>query len=513
MTVKTTAAKLFWPFTITVLIILAMVRSHLDGDGVEYLIMTHAFVAHGSPSLTSDDFLRISDVLRGKMDPSAHALIVQVHDQLTLSRSGTPFFGFGRTPTGEIYSIHFWLYSLLAAPFYVLLSAVGAKLTWCYSLLNLTFVAGTVYHLKKAVPGALREGAIIFLALGTIYYLRWTGPEIMAACCAFSATICALRRDTSLAVLLCGIGATQNPSLALMIPFLIAHRVIASRMPSMTPLPAIERSLPVASLFIALGLLASVSSYLFYYFTFGIPSLIAPHFTDATLITARRAVSFMVDLDQGMLIGIPGLLTGALLVLLLPNKWSKGSLIFNGAWLALTSAAVAAPTLAAMNWNSGASVMLRYAYWAVMPLVAFIIAALPSLTLNRRRAVASCVLVTQAMAILASGWILRPTSFLQHTPAAHWALVTVPAFYNPDPEIFFERGRESESVPVTHTSTHLYYDGDVPKKYLRHRSNRAHDPGLCPSGSRISADSIVQVGRGWEYVNAPFKCVRLSQID
>lgn len=176
-----------------------------------------------------------------------------------------------------------------------------------------------------------------------------------------------------MAILLCGVGATQNPSLALIIPLVAAHRLLASAVPAIVTLPVVRRgALPELSLAGA-GIIAAISPYVFYSSAFGIPSLIAPYFTDPALITPRRAFSFLFDLDQGMLAGIPGLLIGLTCVAVLKSALNKNVIVANGLFFLLACCILAAPTLAAMNWNSGTSVMLRYAYWAAMPLVAFLV--------------------------------------------------------------------------------------------------------------------------------------------
>ena len=496
----------FWILFALVAIAAATVRSHLDGDGVEYLVTTHAFTRHGSAAISSADFAYIARLMNGKMDPAAHHMLVEAYDQLGRTAVATPHFGFARTESGNIYAIHFWFFSLLAAPFYAAASWLGVKPTLGFSLLNLALAGAALLHLHRSLPGASRAAALVFVSLGTAYYLRWTGPEVMTACCAFSASICVLRRDTSMAVLLCGIGATQNPTLALMIPLAIGHRLVALKVPAILTLPIVRRgALPELALAGA-GMIAALSPYAFYYSAFGIPSLIAPYFTDPAFITPRRAFSFLSDLDQGMLAGIPGLFAGLIGVAAVNSALKKRIAAANGLFFLLVCCALAVPTLAAMNWNSATSVMLRYAYWAAMPLVAFLVSTLPALMPAARLPIVSAVIVAQCFAVLGSGLMVRSTSYMRHTPLAEWAFAAFPGLVNPDPEIFIERGKQSEAA-ITRKTTQVFYDKAMPIKLLRHWTNSGDNAGLCAEGQQVSARSVVDVDRGWQYLNAPFSCV------
>lgn len=497
----------FWTVFALVTVMAATIRSHIDGDGVEYLVMAHAFATHGTASLNAADFSFVANLLNGNMDPAAHKLLVDAADQLSRTTAALPHFGFARTVSGEIYAIHYWIYSMMMAPYYAATAWLGIKPTLSFSLLNLTFVAATVLHLHRSLPGASRAAALVFLSLGTAYYLRWPGPEIMTACCAFTASICVLRRDTSMAILLCGIGATQNPSLALIIPLFAAHRLIASTVPALVILPVVQRGRLLELGLASAGIIAAISPFVFYYITFGIPSLIAPYFTDPAFITPRRALSFLFDLDQGMLAGIPGLFIGLGCIVAFKSPLKKSVVAANGLFFLLACCILAAPTLAAMNWNSGTSVMLRYAYWTAMPLVAFLVSALPSITPGSRMPVVSAVIVAQCLAVLGSGLMLRSTTYMRHTPLSEWALANFPRLVNPDPEIFIERARRSEAL-ITLKATQVFYDKGVPVKFLRHWSNSHDSAGLCPGGQQVSAASVVEVDRGWQYLNAPLACVQ-----
>ncbi|MBZ2209684.1 hypothetical protein [Massilia soli] len=502
----------YWALFALLATIAGILRSHIDGDGIEYLMMAHAFTAHGSALLTPADFAHLSRLLDGHIDPAAHTLLANAVDELRRTPAGLPHFGFARTEPGEIYAIHFWLYSLMAAPYYAVAVWLGINPALCFPLLNLTLLGATIVHLHQSLPKASRTAALVFLSLGTAYYLRWTGPEVLTACCAFSATMCVLRRDTSMAICLAGIGATQNPSLALIIPLFAAHRLAALRVPALVTLPIVHRSAAAQITLGTLGIAAALGPYLFYYSVFGVPSLIAPHFTDPSLITARRALSFVFDLDQGMLAGMPGLFAGLAAIAAIRLALNKRVVAANALFATLACCIVAAPALAAMNWNSGTSVMLRYAYWAAMPLAAYLVSVLPALPARPRMQVVGAVIVAQCMAVLGSGLMWRTTNYLHHAPLAEWALAAFPGHLNPDPEIFIERGKHSEAS-ITRDTTQVLYANGVPVKLLRHWTNSSDSGGVCPAGRQVSTHAVVAVDRGWEYLNGPLACSAAARAD
>lgn len=502
---KRFANPLFWALLSFLLCVAALYESHINGDGVEYLLMSHALAAHGSAAISSADVWDIVSQLSRHGDMSALNLLAQVPERLKSLPDAWPFFGFSRASSGLFYAIHFWMYSLLAAPFYAVLSALGAKPTWAFSLLNLALVGATLVYIRRVFPNVAREAALLFLALGTVYYLRWTGPEVMSACCVFVASVCILRRDTAAAIFLCGLGATQNPSIALMIPLALAHRLALRWQPSLAPLPNLTRDRKNEFFWGALGVALAIAPYVFFKANFGVPSITAKHFTDLNLISARRLISMLFDLDQGMIIGIPGLFAAAILLPFLVRRDDQQTFILNCLFFVACSVVLALPTLAAINWNSDASVILRYAYWAAMPAIAYTVSVLPRLEQRGKTTLLIAVLVGQACGVVGAGLIRRGTSYLQHTPVAQWALEHAGGYYSPDVEILFERGRHTEDAIDRH-ATHVVYNKGQPVKLARHWSNVDDTGGICRSDQSINSSSVAEVDGGWQYLHAPFTC-------
>jgi hypothetical protein len=82
-----------------------------------------------------------------------------------------------------------------------------------------------------------------------------------------------------------------------------------------------------------------------------------------------------------------------------------------------------------------------------------------------------------------------------------------PARYNPDPEIFFERSRKADGGMDTH-SVAVYPRQGQPRKVLFNMDSDSADRLLCPASQRLSANlPVVELARGWRYLNATPACV------
>lgn len=162
---------------------------------------------------------------------------------------------------------------------------------------------------------------------------------------------------------------------------------------------------------------------------------------------------------------------------------------------------LAVPALTAVNWNSGNVVMLRYAYWAAMPVAAIGLVLLGRVTLPRQLAALLLIGLLQGFAMWQGKW--PHDQFLDHGGLAEWTLRHAPARYQPDPEIFFERTAHEEA-PLSADRVVVYRGPDGPTKVMRRWSNRSNTGGVCPPGTELTGPSAEV--NGWEYYDAPFAC-------
>lgn len=488
-------------------------KMRLGGDGGEYLMTAHALLRDGSLVITPDaiaDYLRLppDKLQRIGFDAESYAALLDVF------RTPQPgsYAGFASVAPNQLYSMHFWGYSLLALPFFAFTRLAGANPVLAFGLLNLAFSGLCCAYLRRAMPQYWRWAAVLFLFVGTNFYLRWTGPEVMCAVCALVATVALLRGQAGLAILMAGVGASQMPPLVLLMPFAVAFRVLLFRFPQLAwPGAAIPSPGWRDAALALIGVCVAAAPYAFFHHVFGEPSLTGRYFTRADLISVQRLGSLLFDLDQGMLAGVPGLFAGLLAAPWLIVAEQRKRWLLTALCVTAACTAMVVPALATLNWNSGSVVFIRYGYWAAMPLLALLLLAMAHL--QRKTLLALVVLVPQALPMAEYGALGQRGDWVRHGVAASWALEHAPGLYQPDLEIFIERGRRREgNMPLPHTAVHLHAVAGKPVKLLRHSSNSGASDGLCKPGERLEGSAAHALRDGWRYEHAPFRCRRLPTM-
>lgn len=498
-----------------VLGIAALYGMRINGDGGEYFMTTHAMYRHGSPAILPQHFVenaQLTEAMRTRIAyPSEFYRVLQERFQTPQPVS---WAGFASLSTDQIYAIHFWLYSLLALPFYLLLKAAGLNPLWSLGLVNLVFAGLAFLCLRRVLDRNRILASALFLLCGTTFYLRWTGPEVMTASCALMASLFMLRGQAGYAILAAGIGATQSPSLILLAPLALGFRLLLAYKPGLIWPGAVPAQNSRANVLAgAAGLLLAALPYTYFKGVLGEFSLTGKYFTAPGLISTDRLWSLLFDLDQGMVVGVPGLLALVPVALLLAARPGHRTQVWAAALLSIaTFATLAIPTLATLNWNSGGVGFMRYGYWLAMPLLALFFFTWQFLSQKQVIALGSAALAIQMIGLLAFGAVGQYSSHVRHTRLALWALDTIPAHYHPDPEIFVERGKGAETdAPQARTHTHLHVGPDGrPLKLLRHSLNKEAGTFGCAPGERIHGQAIKSVRDGWEYLHAPFTCQQIS---
>lgn len=490
-----------------ILLSCAFLRPQIDGDGPEYVMMAHAFYRHATPEIKPSDVAEILALPGSQAHTNAMPTELLAEVPQKLRQSGALFGGYASGRVGGIQAIHFWMYSLLAAPFHAVVIALGLNPALAFAALNFLIVGLTAACIFRWFPKAGLTELVILALLGPLFYLRWTGPEVFSACCALLATLAMIRRDAALAIALAGLGATQNPGIAgLILAACVSWGLFALR-PAWALQPKTEHSKTRNTVLAIAGVLLAALPYVHNEIVFGMPSIIAANFTDPHLVSWERFASFFLDLNQGLIAGFPGLVFGAVLLAALlrpPFRWR---------WLAYAVAAagltlgLALPSLAAVNWNNGYIVILRYAYWAAMPVVAVCIVGLGQLSVSRRRAVLACVFVCQLLTMWQTNW--PRSSYVEHSRLAGWMLDHAPRLYHPDPEIFFERETHKEQ-DLARDRVIVHQGANGPTKLMRSWLNTEDSGGVCPPGQVIVSPGT-GAAQGWEYFDAPIRCGQARQ--
>lgn len=493
--------RLLWAACAAAVLFAAFARGRLYGDAPEYLALVYSLLEHGSFAVSPDLWPRLANAMQ--FDPALHAQFSSLPDILD-SRHGRPYFGFALAGNGQVHAIHFGLYSILAAPFVFVVERIGIHPAAGFALLNVAVFAATIWYLTRALPRAGIVPTVLFFALGAVFYLRWSGPEVLTAGAVLAATVAIIRRDWALAILLAGVGGAQNPSVLVLMPAAACYCVLVRHLPSLALLPAAApRTLAVNAVMAAGGVVLGFAQFAFFHTLFGKASLTAAYFTDPALVSWARLESFFLDLNQGLLIAVPGLVAGLVLAAWRIERKYRKAFALAGLMCIACVLGMAIPTLAAINWNSGGIVINRYAFWAAMPLLALLLVTIELNWTGARRVVVA-VLATQALAMVLVGVGHRPVDYVNHTWLAQAVLKAAPAVYNPIPEIMFERSRQGEHV-LTEQDYLLWHSDGKLVKVLRHPNSAAADEQACGTQRRLDSPQRVEV-EGWEYMNAPIRC-------
>jgi hypothetical protein len=488
--VRSPPALLCYLFTL----ILAVLGSRPSGDGGEYLLTAHALARHASPDI------RVADAawLGARVPRWRH--VSQKIERGIRGGDETPLPSVRRAPGGEYYSLHFWFYSLLAIPLLGLVEILHLSPVLALACVNGLGVSLGIAFLFRCVED--RATALVasglYLLCGTTFYLGWTGPEAVTGAAVLIACLTAPRGELGIAGTAAGVAAVQNPSAVFLFPFVVwsawPKRSIFSR-----------RDLVLTSA----GVLLAAIPYLFFYYKFRIFSLIAHFATDLTLIGPERAWSLVFDLNEGLVVGLPGLLAGFLAFVIIRGTTTpgaeRGALEANVIGTTALVTCMAIPTFSIHNWNSGNSVFIRYGYWLAMPLFALALALAQGVRLRLRMIVAAAVALLQLGVLALNGPFGGRYSYTRHTLIARFALRHLPGLYNPVPEIFYERSLGWE-VPTEKANIVIWPEHGAPEKIMLREGYAPVSERVCPDGGEILSDAVHVTSAGYTYLDAPFRC-------
>lgn len=480
------------------------IRPDHIGDVGEYALMTIAISNHASPDIRPDDVAAARELLP-QFAPWLDALRHGMQENAQV-----PMPGFYRGFDGRTYAIHFFAYPALAALPLKMLGWVGAPPLKCFEVVNLAlvFVLGLALLRLFGARARATLAVLMFLLCGGLSYVSWSSPECMSAAALLAGLILFATNAPVAGGLLAGLAAMQNPPIVFFCVFAPLLRLCLEYRRGAGIKASMARVLQPRDL-LGIGLAAAMFALplLFNLWAFGMPSVIAKFSTSAELASLNRLHSFFFDLNQGMIVGVPGLL-GALVLC----GWSAQPRTVRLRALALIAAAsafavaLALPTLVTQNWNSAAAGMMRYASWAAMPLL---FAFLWRLRVREHWPVAMVLAVLLAQ--LAGTAYGRRSKALELNALSQRVFERVPGAYNPDPEIFYERLEHHESY-VDYAGVYAFRVDGVALKTLFNLRNRNAVAELCGPDRVLSpANHYVDADMQWRYINGPVQCAPMEK--
>jgi hypothetical protein len=328
---------------------------------------------------------------------------------------------------GAVFPIHFFGYPALAALPLRVFEATGVPPLKAFQAANYAaiFVLGLALLrlFRSAVSAGL--GVLLFLGCGGMLYMNQTSPECVGAASLLAGLLFWLGGAPLAGGVMAGLAAQQNPTIVMFFVFAPLLKLCVDWRREADVKSNVRTQLTRANIAgLAAGLALFALPPLFNLLQFGVPNIIARRFSDPGLISGTRLVSFFFDLNQGAIVALPGV-AAALLVW----GWRRRSAATGAVCLALVLALIG-PALAVLNWNSGAAGVMRYAFWAGMPLV---LALLLRVRAHGRwpPLLALWLVLAQAAAMVhASSY-----SYVEFSPAARFVLAHAPMHYHPEPEI------------------------------------------------------------------------------
>jgi hypothetical protein len=528
---RSTLKKLFIAFAL-VLAIVSIAKPFnghgVQGDGFEYILMSHAFIERGGPSLVTDDCSIIAQKPGNSGQDFTGWLATSCPASLKNIRA--PFFQ-GRD---GVYSYHFWLYSMISAPFMYLARAFGRPDTVAFPITNTLFVALTILSILFVFKGtALQKACIVvgFMTAGTQYYINWTHPEVFTASLGLIGLILLRNSSNKLGAFCLALAGQQNPPFLLLLPIVLLLDTVKFRT---------DKAYGWRTFVSGWAIVGCVSalSVAFQMFEFGTPNLISKYASDYGLLSAQRVFWLYFDPNTGGFYHLPMLLAAFIAVpyfaYMSGNSRSVGlffylrnsigkKLVCLGinqkmrereqialegrlSWIllfALMSLILATPSTVNFNFNPGLEGIHRYSYWIFMPLI-MLFGELAGSVLRGRKIFIFSLLVVQV--IWASYLYRHRGSYVNFSTLERIALDQFPGLYNPIPETFIERGQKRES----HSSNLFYlwiYDGHINKALFNGKDKITLLP-KCQDGSELAkhVESVKKRERGWRYWNLDGNC-------
>lgn len=494
-----------WRFALLMALFMAVLVTQgqpaYRGDLVEYTLDTVAIASHGTPDIRLADIERTRALLG-----DAHRYPFDLLERDMRAGEQNVYAAFARGKDGAVYPVHFFGYSLLAAAPFKAFEALGVTPFKAFLVVNLAavFVLGlALRHFFRSETRAWAGLGLFFLCGGALYW-QWTSPECLSAALLLAGLLYFAGDAPLRGAVLAGVASWQNPTILFFFGFAPLLKLCLDWR-SGAGLGANLRALATRANLagLAAGIAVFALPVLFNLYQYGVPNIIARKFSDPSLVGGARLFSFFFDLNQGMAIGLPGLLAAVLLWGAATGARARYAL--GAAMLFLLALAV--PALAVLNWNSDAAGMMRYAFWSSMPLLFVLLA-----TLRDRAwppALVAGAAALQALAMAHAGGY----KYTEFSPLAQQVMAWAPQLYHPEPEIFAERAGNHDNY-ISPDQVYTYHRDGAVVKTLLNVANPGADALVCGSGAVIAPDNATRDStRGWRYIDGQVACVAGAHVQ
>jgi len=415
----------------------------LQGDGLEYLLITEAFSNHLSADIQEQDILGYKSEIR-KFNKWEMESKNSDYDNLLRSLQYRPivpyanFGGFSNDKNGKCYSIHFYTYSLFVLPVKKLLAPFiihPVKVLWYANALFFLIAIYIVLFFNSNKEFFNVCVALLFYYSTTQWYVIWPHPEALICSLLFIGLwLSFISKKPYWGLFLSALAATQFQPLAL-ITVMLALKILFAEGVSVKVL---------LKLFFC-SLIVLVPS-VFYYYHFGVTNLVSElGYLDSKYMTFNRTWGFFFDFNQGLIISFTVLLIVYLSLLSIVSAQRikrKEWKLFDFSYFILPIAVIVVVISTSMaNWNGGGANNHRYVNYVGTLILFHFIYLLWTIKHDLwQRIMLLVTVVSQMYVINFFGGFRGATSFYEdHKSLPRYILNNFPEYYNPDPWIFIIR--------------------------------------------------------------------------
>ncbi|MFH5181201.1 hypothetical protein ACHHV8_00295 [Paenibacillus sp. TAB 01] len=414
-TVKKYIKACFIIFSVILICMSLYHKPNRYGDGWEYFGMTLSFVNHLSPDLRQEDIeMRHKVAIQDNID----ANIIKEID----------YSGYFEDLKGDYYSYHFWFYSLICVPFYLMLKVFHFDTFKVFQVINslmyILMIWWIIYRNSFCVKKKIWLVIVSFFN-PILFYIPWSHTEVFSYVFLFIGLLEFLERRLIVSVLLISIASLQNPAIAVISACIVLFHLYESK--------KLDKRFIILSLCSCIVLIP----YLFYYIKFNQFNIIASTgIASVKLISISKILSLFFDLNFGMIVYIPVIVVCLLCALFT----RKRSAVLWGIILIMMSVVCATQA----NWNSGMMYINRYTVWMI-PVV--IIATLDFIVKLKTKN----IIILTVLFIFTSGPVISyciikydGSNYIKFSPLARYVMSATPSLYQPPYEVFVERALGKE---------------------------------------------------------------------